>query len=50
MPYANIFGHVHGSQLYKDYSEQSYCVSVERTDYRPVPFDEIVEKVTNNRK
>lgn len=50
MPYANVFGHVHDSPLYKDYSEQSFCVSVERTDYRPVLFEQIVEKVTNNRK
>ncbi len=42
MPYANIFGHVHGSPLYQDYSSQSFCVSVERIDYKPIEFSEIV--------
>lgn len=41
MPYANIFGHVHGNPQFKDYSSQSFCVSVERIDYRPISFDEI---------
>lgn len=41
MPYANIFGHVHGNPIYSDFSEQSFCVSVERTEYRPISFSEI---------
>lgn len=41
MPYANIFGHVHASPIYADFSEQSFCVSVERINYTPVEFDEI---------
>lgn len=43
MPYANIFGHVHGSPIYKDFSAHHFCVSVEReqVDYRPVSFDKI---------
>lgn len=45
MPYANIFGHVHASPMFRDYSPQHYCVSVERTAYAPVSFQEIVEKV-----
>lgn len=45
MPYANIFGHVHGNPAYSDYSRQSFCVSVERTGYRPVEFDEIKSKM-----
>lgn len=48
MPYANIFGHVHNSPLYKDYSRQHYCVSVERIGYMPVSFQEIIESVKNN--
>jgi calcineurin-like phosphoesterase family protein len=46
MPYANIFGHVHGNPTYKDYSSQSYCVSAERTEYAPILF----EKVKNSMK
>lgn len=41
MPYANIFGHVHTSKTYVDYSEQSFCVCVERLNYQPIKFDEI---------
>lgn len=41
MPYANVFGHVHNSPLFKDYSSQHFCVSVERIGYSPIGFDEI---------
>lgn len=44
MPYANIFGHVHACRTYKDCSEQSFCVSVERIDYRPVSLEHIRKK------
>lgn len=49
MPYANIFGHVHNSPLYRDYSSQHYCVSVERTGYTPVSFEKVVELVKNGK-
>lgn len=45
MPYANIFGHVHGNPLYTDYSKQSFCVSAERINYTPVEFNEIKRKM-----
>lgn len=45
MPYANIYGHVHANPTYKDFSRQSICVCVERTDYRPITFEEIKNKV-----
>lgn len=41
MPYANLFGHVHNSPIIKDYSNQHYCVSIERIDYAPINFDKI---------
>lgn len=41
MPYANIFGHVHASKQYTNYSIQSFCVCVERIDYTPIEFGEI---------
>ena len=49
MPYANIFGHVHGSPLYKDYSSQHYCVSVERIGYMPVSFKEVADKIRQGK-
>jgi len=45
MPYANLFGHVHNSPIFKTYSSQHYCVSVERIDYTPISFDEIVRTI-----
>lgn len=45
MPYANLFGHVHNSPLFKDYSKQHFCVSVERINYTPVAFEEIMRRI-----
>ncbi|MBE7033832.1 MAG: phosphoesterase [Ruminococcaceae bacterium] len=45
MPYANLFGHVHNNPIIKDYSNQHFCVSVERINYMPISFDEISKKV-----
>lgn len=45
MPYANIFGHVHNSPVFKTYSSQHYCVSAERTDYAPLAFEKIISMV-----
>lgn len=50
MPYANIFGHVHSSDMYRDFSEHSFCVSLERIGYVPVAFEVIKEKVINAGK
>lgn len=47
MPYANIFGHVHNSAIYKTYSKQHYCVSVERIQYTPISFEEIKKIIQN---
>lgn len=45
MPYANIFGHVHNSPLYRDFSAQHYCVSVERIGYTPISFEKVAAAV-----
>lgn len=49
MPYANLFGHVHNSPIIKTYSEQHYCVSVERINYKPISFDNIVLAIQKNK-
>ena len=53
MPYANLFGHVHNSPVFRDFSPHHFCVCVERIDYTPINLDEIkrciqtaVDKVT----
>ena len=45
MPYANLFGHVHASPLYRTFSSQHYCVSVERIGYAPVSFQAIKDRI-----
>ena len=50
MPYANIFGHVHATKAYTHYSDQSFCVSVERINYTPIHFDQIKSDVTKGNQ
>ena len=47
MPYANIFAHVHGSPLIKDYSPHHFCVSAERIQFTPILFNDIKKAVTS---
>jgi calcineurin-like phosphoesterase family protein len=46
-PYANIFAHVHLNPMYKTVSSRSFCVSVERHDYKPVLLSEVKDAVRN---
>lgn len=46
-PYYNIFGHVHDNPIYATKTEQSWCVSVERQDYKPV---ELIFNQEDSRK
>lgn len=50
MPYANIFGHVHSSRIYNDFSSHHFCVSAERISYRPISFDDIAAKVKQDHE
>lgn len=45
MPYANLFGHVHASPVYRDFSAHHFCVCVERTEYTPLTLEEILSKI-----
>ena len=49
MPYANLFGHVHNSPIFKDFSNQHFCVCVERIDYTPIEFEEIKRFVSGKK-
>lgn len=49
MPYANLFGHVHNSPIIKDFSSQHFCVCVERINYTPVDFEEIIKKIKEGK-
>lgn len=37
----NIYGHVHADSEYPDYTDRSFCVSVERINYKPIEFQQI---------
>ena len=45
MPYATLFGHVHGNPQYRDFSPQHFCVCVERPGFAPVAFSDIERQV-----
>lgn len=45
MPYANIYGHVHNNPQFIDYTSNTFCVSCERVEYKPILFDEIVDRM-----
>lgn len=45
MPYANIFAHVHMNPMYKTVSEQSFCVSCDRIDFKPISFAEVKKRI-----
>ena len=47
MPYANIYGHVHGNMTYQSVTSQSACVCVERIQYTPILFDQLVRQMKN---
>ena len=49
MPYANLFGHVHNSPIIKTCSSQHYCVSVERINYTPISFDNIISIIKSQK-
>ena len=44
-PYGNFYGHVHDNPSYKDFSKQSACVSVERINYTPISYEEIIKNM-----
>lgn len=48
MPYANVFGHVHGNITYQSVTSQSACVSAERIQYCPISFEKLIEKMKNS--
>ena len=45
MPYANIYGHVHNDPQFIDYTSNTFCVSCERIEYKPILFDEIIDRM-----
>lgn len=47
--WANVYGHVHNQEMYRHYTSNTYNCCVEVNDYRPVPFEEIKEKMDGFR-
>lgn len=50
MPYANIFGHVHNDEKYASVTKNSFCVSVERINYKPISYEEIKKRIEQYMK
>lgn len=50
MPYANLFGHVHGSKQYVNFSSQHYVVCVERSGYAPIAFEDVKKTIVAQTK
>ena len=50
LPFANIFGHVHNSELYNTFTARSACVCVERWNYAPVLMSELVNGMMKKEK
>ena len=42
--YMNVYAHVHTQDMYKDFTQNSFCTSAERLDQKPIRFTEIFEK------
>ena len=40
--YSNIFGHIHDNPIYPTATPVSFCASVERINYTPILFEDIV--------
>lgn len=49
-PYVNIFGHVHNNPNFKSVSPNGFCASVERINYTPIEFCEIMKLIRKEKK
>lgn len=49
-PYANFFGHVHDSTVYKTVTSRSVCACVERWDYKPIKWEDAVAAMERQEK
>jgi len=43
MPFFWLYGHVHGTEMYKTITKNTACVCVERWNYTPVDLEKIIE-------
>ena len=43
-PFFNIYGHVHNDPRYLYLTKRGACVSIERTEYKPIELDGIIKK------
>ena len=48
--YIYFFGHVHDNPAYRDFSSNSFCVCVERCNYEPVKWNEMMNKMKSEFK
>ena len=48
--YINVYGHVHDQEMYRDFTSNSFCACVERIDYAPIKWTNMLEKMKSARK
>lgn len=48
-PFAWIYGHVHGTDMYQTVTKNSACVSVERWNYTPVDLDWLIKTMEEQK-
>ena len=44
-PFFNIYGHVHNDPRYLDLTKNGACVSIERTEYKPIKLEELKKQM-----
>ena len=50
-PYFYVYGHVHSTPNYRDYTNHSACVSIERLNYTPALLEDVLSgKAYEHRK
>lgn len=52
MPYGNIYAHVHGNEIYRDFTNKTFCASVERKalNYSPINLEDAIEKMLSYKE
>ncbi len=43
--YANVYGHVHAQEMYRDFTTNSFCACVERLGYAPIRWSDMLKKM-----
>lgn len=48
--YYNIYGHLHNHKEILDFTSKTACISVERTNYKPISFEKVKNEMISKYK